>query len=62
MKEKYERIRWLEKKWTDLEPEGLKVKNRLTTLRMKLLKETNTILNKNRKKNDREFSEKIEEL
>jgi hypothetical protein len=49
-KKKYEQIKLLEYRCTELEPEGLKVKNQLTTLRMKIFKETNEILNKNRRK------------
>jgi hypothetical protein len=49
-KGKYERIKLLERKCTDLEPEGLKVKTQLRTLRMKMLKETNQILNRNKKR------------
>lgn len=61
-KEKYERIKILERKCTELEPEGMKVKNQLTTLRMKMLQETNQNLNRNKKKNEKEFVEKFEEL
>jgi hypothetical protein len=60
-KKKYERIKLLEYRCTELERKGLKVKNQLRTLRMKIFKETNEILNKNRRKCEKEFEKPFEE-
>jgi hypothetical protein len=59
LKEKYERIKILGRRCTELEPEGLKVKNQLTTLRMKIFKETNVTLNKNKRQGKKNLSRNL---